>query len=112
MQIEELQAQESQLRAAESEGQGHGPISALLLQLGHSTPEETQDALQELLGAAAAARSALDHLNLLQDDCVCLSAAVGTPIIMSAIDIDCTLWDCMPPFLLKRKIQSELCNGS
>lgn len=55
-QIEELQAQESQLRAADAEGQGHGPISALLLHLGSSTPEETQDALQELLQAAAAAK--------------------------------------------------------
>lgn len=57
VQIEELQAQESQLRAADAEGgQGHGPISALLLQLGSSTPEETQDALQELLQAAAVAK--------------------------------------------------------
>ena len=57
MQIEELQAQESQLRAADmSQGQDHRPISALLMQLGSSTPEETQEALQELLQAAAAAK--------------------------------------------------------
>ena len=57
VQIEKLQAQESQLRAADSdEGQGHRPLSALLLQLGSSTVEETQEALQELLQAAAAAK--------------------------------------------------------
>ena len=56
VQIEELQAQESQLRAAEAEGQGHGAISDLLLQLGSSTPEETQEALHQLLIAAAAAK--------------------------------------------------------
>ena len=57
VQIEELQAQESELRSADTEeGQGHRPISALLMQLGSSTPEETQEALQELLQAAAAAK--------------------------------------------------------
>ena len=57
VQIEELQAQESQLRAADAEeGHGHKPILALLLQLGSSTPEKTQEALQELLQAAAAAK--------------------------------------------------------
>ena len=56
VQIEELQAQESQVRAAEAEGPSHGPVSALLEQLGASTPEETQAALQQLLHAAAAAR--------------------------------------------------------
>ena len=54
MQIEELQSQESQLRALEAEG--HGAVSALLQQLGSSTPEETQEALQQLLTAAAASR--------------------------------------------------------
>ncbi len=56
MQIEELQAQESQLRSVEAEGQGTGPVSALLLQLGSSSPEDTQQALQELLNAAAASK--------------------------------------------------------
>lgn len=54
VQIEEYQAQESQLRSLE--GEGRGPISALLLQLGSSSPEETQEALQELLNAAAASK--------------------------------------------------------
>ena len=57
MQIEELQAQESQLRAQEAEGQGNEAIQALLMQLGSSSPEETRDALQQLLTAAATSRS-------------------------------------------------------
>ena len=56
MQIEELQAQESQLRAQETEGQGSEAIQALLMQLGSSSPEETRDALQQLLTAAATSR--------------------------------------------------------
>ncbi len=54
VQIEELQAQESQLRSSEADG--HGAVSALLQQLGSSSPEETQEALQQLLNAAAASR--------------------------------------------------------
>ncbi len=54
MQIEELQAQESQLRSSEADG--HGAVSALLQKLGSSSPEETQEALQQLLNAAAASR--------------------------------------------------------
>jgi len=54
VQIEELQAQESQLRSSEADG--HGAVSALLHQLGSSSPEETQEALQQLLNAAAASK--------------------------------------------------------
>jgi len=54
VQIEELQAQESQLRSSEADG--HGAVSALLQKLGSSSPEETQEALQQLLNAAAASR--------------------------------------------------------
>ena len=54
MQIDELQAQESQLRSSEADS--HGAVSVLLQQLGSSSPEETQESLQQLLSAAAASK--------------------------------------------------------
>ena len=53
LQIEGLQAQESQVRALE---QAKGPVSGLLQQLGSGSPEEIQAALEELLTTAAASR--------------------------------------------------------
>lgn len=57
MQIEELQAQESQLRADAGQADGQIPaVHALLSQLALSSPEETEQALSELLNAAADSR--------------------------------------------------------
>lgn len=57
LQIEELQAQESELRSDASQGDGQLPaVHALLSQLALSSPEETEQALSELLTAAAGSR--------------------------------------------------------
>lgn len=57
LQIEEIQAQESQLRTDSSQGDGQAPaVHALLSQLALSSPEETEQALSELLSAAAGSR--------------------------------------------------------
>ena len=69
LQIEELQAQESQLRSQEAEGQDGQQIAALLMHLGSSSPEETRDALQQLLTAAAASRQVLSSCLPLKDSC-------------------------------------------
>ena len=57
VQIEELQAQESQLRADAGQGDDQIPaVHALLSQLALASPEETEQALAELLHAAADSR--------------------------------------------------------
>lgn len=57
LQIEELQAQESQLRADAGQGDDQIPaVHALLSQLALASPEETEQALAELLHAAADSR--------------------------------------------------------
>ena len=57
LQIEELQAEESQLRTDAGQGDSQQPaVHDLLAKLALSSPEETEQALSELLTATASAR--------------------------------------------------------
>jgi len=102
VQIEELQAQESQLRSSEADG--HGAVSALLQQLGSSSPEETQEALQQLLNAAAASKWVTSFI-------LC-SPGHGSDADINTCTVQCMMKPCKGENAAGLLISSAACNPS
>ncbi len=105
MQIEELQAQESQLRSSETEG--HGAVSALLHQLGSSSPEETQEALQQLLNAAAASKCVTSFIL-----CSLILSDHGSGADINAYTVQGMMKPCKGGIAAGLLINSAACNSS